>query len=460
MKILLIIYDNDSYISWFPQSSALIAKVCLNEGHQVEIYNQDIHHYSEEHLLDYLNQTKFDVIGLSFIAGYYQYHKVLKISEAINKNKYRSNQTFIIGGYGPSPEPEFFLKKTQADICVRGEGIETIKYILRGDDLKSIAGIAYRDKEDVYINSNREVIKNVDEYPLSAYELFPVEIYRLLRMPHCENRFVMPMLSGMGCPFHCNFCQKMENGYRIRSNESIIDEIKFLKKKYNIGYIAFSDELLMVNKSRTASLCESFLKENLDIIWDCNGRLNFCEPQLLELMKRAGCVFINFGIESFNNHILKKMGKCLNTDQIVKGVETTLQAGISPGLNLIFGNINEGIEELNNSVNFLLKYDNQSQKRTLRPVTPYPGSPLYNYCIEKGLILDAEDFYTNKHLNSDLRTVNLNPSLSDEEFYRALMEANKTLLNNYYDKQKEEAMKQCEDLYLNQNTNFRGFRQT
>ena len=76
MRILLVIYDNDSYIHWFPQGLAYIAAVLLREGHEVEIYNQDLHHYPETHLLQYLNAEKFDVIGLSFIAGYYQYRKV------------------------------------------------------------------------------------------------------------------------------------------------------------------------------------------------------------------------------------------------------------------------------------------------------------------------------------------------------------------------------------------------
>src|SRR4030042_2752179 len=130
------------------------------------------------------------------------------------------------------------------------------------------------------------------------------------------------------------------------------------------------------------------------------------------------------------------MKKGLTVKQIEKGIENTLAVGISPGFNIIFGNIGETAESLKLGVDFLLKYDDHAQLRTIRPVTPYPGSPLYYYAIEKGLLKDCADFYENKHTNSDLLSVNFT-DLSDDEFYRVLFEANKTLLENYYKHQLE-----------------------
>ena len=89
MKILLVVYDNDSYINEFPVGMAYIASILQKKGHEVVIYNQDKHHYSDEHLTEYLNNNIFDVIGVGVVAGYYQYMKLLKISGAINKSKNR-----------------------------------------------------------------------------------------------------------------------------------------------------------------------------------------------------------------------------------------------------------------------------------------------------------------------------------------------------------------------------------
>ncbi|MDP7368136.1 MAG: cobalamin B12-binding domain-containing protein, partial [Candidatus Pacebacteria bacterium] len=124
MRILLISKDTDQYTSWFPQGLAYLAAVLLKEGYDVEIYNQDVHHYPDEHLTRYLNQKDFDVVGVGAIGGYYQYRKLLKISEAINNSKNRP--FYIIGGHCPSPEPEYFIKKTQADVIVIGEGELTV----------------------------------------------------------------------------------------------------------------------------------------------------------------------------------------------------------------------------------------------------------------------------------------------------------------------------------------------
>ena len=464
MRGCLIVYDNESYIHWFPQGVAYLAAVLKEIGVEVCIYSQDLHHYSEAHLTAYLDDNHFDFVGLSFIGGYYQYRKALMISEAINRSKHRP--FYIIGGHGPSPEPDFFLRKTQADAVVIGEGEETIVELLdviahKSKPLIEVKGIAYHDEHGKFIETGRrELIADIDSIPLPAYSLFPVEYYRLLRMPHCSSTdFVMPVLSGRGCTFKCNFCYRMDKGFRARSSAAIVEEIRLLKRDYGITYIAFSDELLMSSIARTEELCEAFISANLNVKWDCNGRLNYAKESLLRLMKKAGCVFINYGIEAMDDEVLKKMRKGLTTKQIIAGIEATLKVGISPGFNIIFGHIGDNADTLRKGVDFLLKYDDGAQMRTIRPVTPYPGSPLYYQAIEDGLLGGPEDFYDNKHLNSDLLSVNFT-DLTDEAYYDELASANKALLGNYIQKSGLSMLSKVDDLYAHRDASFRGFRQS
>ncbi|WDP89771.1 MAG: B12-binding domain-containing radical SAM protein [Desulfobacter sp.] len=463
MRVLLVVYDNDSYIHWFPQGLAYIAAVLKKQGCEVEIYSQDVHHFPDDHLTQYLDRNKFDIIGVSIIAGYYQYKKLLSISRAIERSRQRPAH-YIIGGHGPCPEPEYFLGKTGADVVVMGEGEETIVELCRAfanhAPLNDIKGIAYSDGGKVKINPRRELIQDIDTIPWPAYELFPIEYYRLLRMPHCSHSdFIMPLLSGRGCTFTCNFCYRMDKGFRPRSAQAIVEEISFLKKEYGITYIAFSDELLMSSKKRTREICEAFLKANLNIKWDCNGRLNYAVPEVLDLMKRAGCVFINYGIEAYDNQVLKKMNKALTISQIDKGIAATLAAGISPGLNMLFGHIGDTRETLNAAVEFLIRHDDGAQMRTIRPVTPYPGSPLYDEAIKRGLIEDIDDFYVNKHLNSDLFAANFT-DLTEDELYLELAEANTRLTRNYFENKKQGMVSQINALYTDRDPSFRGFRQS
>ena len=463
MRILFVVYDNDSYIHQFPMGLAYISSVLLRDGYDITIYNQDKHHYPDEHLTQYLNENKFDVVGISIIAGYYQYKKLLTISKAINKSNNRP--TYLLGGHGPSPEPEFFLQKTEADIAIIGEGEDTIIELMdalaNNKSLGKLKGIAYRQGDKVVVNQRRPLIKDVDSIPHPAWNLFPIDYHRLIRIgPHSQKTdFLMPVMSGRGCTFECNFCYRMDTGFRPRSNDSIIEEIEILKKDYRINYIDFLDELLMTSEKRTISLCESFLKAKLNVKWKCNGRLNYAKKEALQLMKRSGCTFINYGIESMDDTVLKNMKKGLTTEQVFKGVEATLAAGISPGLNIIFGNIGENKEVLMKGVEFLLKYDDGAQLRTIRPVTPYPGSPLYYNAIEKGLLKDCEDFYENKHINADLVAVNFT-DMSDDEFHQSLLEANTILLKNYYKNKLKNSLKEAKDLYQRKDATFRCFRQT
>lgn len=462
MRVLLVAYDNESYIHYFPQGLAYIAAVLEKEGHEVEVYSQDKFHYPDDHLTQHLNENRYDAVGVGVIGGYYQYRRLLRISEAVNRSKHRP--FYMIGGHGPSPEPEFFLKKTEADAVVIGEGEATIAELMEAvaghKSLGEVKGIAYRDGGDVVVNPRRPLVMDLDSLPLPAYHLFPMDYYRLMRLPYATNTdFVMAVSASRGCKFKCNFCYRMEEGWRSRSNESVIDEIGFLQRDYGITYIIFTGELLMASVESITSLCEAILRAGLKFKWFCDGRLNYATPEVLGLMKRAGCVFINYGIEAMDDQILKNMNKALTVKMVIKGIEATLAARISPGYNIIFGNIGESRETLDKGVEFLLKYDDGAQMRTIRPVTPYPGSPLYYHAIERGLLADCEDFYERKHVNSDLLSVNFT-DMSDDEFHRCLLEANTRLLTNYFQRRLEATLEQSKELYLKKNAGFRGFRQT
>jgi len=462
MRILLVVYDNDSFISWFPQGLAYVASIWRRTGHEVSIYNQDIYHWPERHLQEFLDSQAFDVVGVSVIGGYYQYRKLLKISEAINRSKRRP--FYVLGGHGPAPEPEYFMKKTEADVIVIGEGEDAaleIAEALEGKrELSSVLGIAYRDGSRCVRTGPRPLIQDIDEIPFPAWDLFPMDHYTLLRMPHIKNsERCLPVLSGRGCTFECNFCYRMDKGLRTRSIDNILEEVRVLKASYNVSYISFSDELLMSSVERTVNICEGIIKSGLDIKWDCNGRLNYAKPDVLRLMKQSGCVFINYGIESLDRRVLNTMKKGLSVKMIHEGIRNTLDAGISPGYNIIFGNIGETLESLRLGVDFLLKYDDHSQMRTIRPVTPYPGSPLYNYAIAHGLLKDCADFYESKHVNSDLLSVNFT-DLTDDEVHAALFEANVKLMDTYFENAKAKARAAAQKLYMERDATFRGFRQS
>jgi anaerobic magnesium-protoporphyrin IX monomethyl ester cyclase len=460
MNILFIILDNDSYLHYFPLGVAYLATIAKEEGHTVSIYQQDVHHYNNEHLKHYLEDNRFDIIGIGTISGYYPYRKLLEVSEIINNCSKRNKLKYIIGGHMPSADPEYFLKKTGADICVVGEGEETFRKLLMNScyNLYLIKGIYYQEYGVIHKTEKRELIKDLYTISIPDYNLFPMIYYRLQRFPNIErNEFSASVMTGRGCSFHCTFCYRISEGIRLRSTKSIIEEIKLLKEKYNITYIDFADDLTMYSKERSKELCNAILDSKLHIKWRCEGRLNYASKDILKLMKKSGCVFINYGIESLDNQVLKNIKKGLTKDIIIKGIENTLKVGISPGLNFMWGNIGDTKESLSRSVEFLIKYDDCSQIRTISPMTPYPGSEVFQEAIKRGLLKDTEDFYENKYKNSDLLTVNFT-DLDDKSFHQHLYVANWNLLKNYYDKKFGTSAKAFYNLYTGLDKNFRGMR--
>ena len=138
----------------------------------------------------------------------------------------------------------------------------------------------------------------------------------------------------------------------MRTPENLLDEVEMLYKNYGINFMSFQDDLLMSSVEHTEAVCLAFLKRNLPVKWSCNGRLNYCSEELLQLMKDAGCVFINYGIESMDQTVLNNMKKGLRPEMIVQGIEDTLKVGISPGLNFIFGNKGDNKETIKKAVDF------------------------------------------------------------------------------------------------------------
>lgn len=453
-------YDNEGAQNPIPMGPCYVAAYLKKNGvSDISYYSQDIYHYPEEHITDYLSKNNYDVVALGFTAGYFQHRKILKICNAINKAK---NRPFVVlGGHGPTPVPEFYMKLTGADAVVLGEGerpfLNLIRALENKTSLYDVKGVAFKDGNDFIVNERETPIKNLDTIPNPYYEPLPMEYYlnaKVFQMKRTDR--MINMITGRGCNYRCNFCQRLEKGIRFRSVGSVIDELKKYIRDFRITYVVFWDELFMFSEKRVAELTEGILKENIKINYWCTGRLNIVNPEILRMLKKSGCNYIDYGIEQFDNNSLQKMNKRQTEEEIVRGIELTQKAGIRIGFNIIFGNLGDTRESLRKSIELLDKYNDYGQLRVIRPVTPYPGSALYYTAIERGLISGPDDFY-NKHKNVELLTVNFT-NLSDNEFHKLLFETNREIINKYYGHIIDETIKQFYDVYFKEDVSFRGAR--
>jgi radical SAM superfamily enzyme YgiQ (UPF0313 family) len=460
VRILFIVYDNQSLHNPIPMGACYVSAYLRKHGYtDIRFYNQDVYHYPEEHLTRFLSENPFDVAGIGFVAGYYQHQKIKAICDAILKVK---NRPFVVlGGHGPTPVPEFYLRYTGADAVVMGEGevpfLNLVRALENNLPLSGVRGVAFRDGDDCVVNEREKPIRDLDSIPYPDYPLLPMEYYinaKFLRMTPTERQ--VAMITSRGCNYHCNFCQRLEKGIRFRSIPGVIDELKRYIRDYHISYVMFYDELFMFSEKRVEEFCSALQDEEIRIKYFCTGRLNTVNEHMARIMKESGCVSIDYGIEQLDDHALRAMRKRLTEMEIIQGIEITKKAGIDIAFNIIFGNIGDTRESLRKSLEFLKKYNDFSQLRVIRPVTPYPGSPLYDHAIMQGLLTGPEDFYA-KHRNLELPTVNFT-DIPNDEFVRLMFAANKEIIGDYYEYLKQQMIDSFTNVYFGDDYSFRGAR--
>ena len=461
MKILFIIYDNEGDHNMMPLGSLYIASFLRKHGYKdVHFYNQDVYRYPDSHLTEFLSQHPYDVVGLGFVAGYFQHRKIISLCRAINQSKCRP--FVVLGGHGPTPVPEFYLRETQADAVVMGEGelpfLDLVKAVESGAGLAGVRGVAYREGDNIYVNERQKPIQNLEEIPFPYVEGIPMEYYANAKPPadvRPTDR-VISMITGRGCNYKCNFCLRLEKGIRLRPMEAVVEEIKKYIREYNMSYFIFWDELFMVSEKRIVEFADTILREDIKIRYWCTGRMNIVNEKILQLMKRSGCAYIDYGIEQFDNQALMAMNKKQTEEQIIRGIEMTQKAGIPVAFNIIFGNIGDTRESLKKSLELLKKYNDYGQMRVIRPVTPYPGTPLYYEALSRGLLSGPDDFYA-KHLNLERLTVNFT-DIPDDEFYRLMLAANTEIIEDYYSYMGKKLTARFEQVYFSGDNDFRGAR--
>jgi len=390
MKVTLInppVRENQ-YPDQFPIGLAYIASVLLKAGHSVSVVDINARRYRKEEVQKMIENFDADVVGIGGMITTYSYVKWL-VSEI---RRMKPNIKIVVGGGVCSAIPKQFMEWTQTDIIVVGEGELTVVDLLDNlENLESVRGIWYRDKNGIHANPPRELIKDLDSIPFPAWELFPMDVY--LKNPtrgYMEKK--MNVLAGRGCPYRCTFCwHNFGDGNRTRSAENVVEEIKQLQSKYGVNIIIFEDELFTANKSFVMDFCRKIKEQKIKLKWDCQSRVNIIEKDILHVMKDAGCISVGFGVESGSQTMLDAMKKGTTVEQGKNAIRMMKEAGIRFHVTFMIGTPGETKETIWETVSFC-KELNIPHRIELFFATPFPSTPLYEYAKNKGLIKDEEKF--------------------------------------------------------------------
>ena len=215
-------------------------------------------------------------------------------------------------------------------------------------------------------------------YPLTSYPAFDASAYS-------ADGMVVPggMMTSRGCPARCTFCANYVTGraYRFRSTEDIIGEMVALADHHGVMHFPFWDDAFTALRPRLNALCDAIDAEPAlaGCTWTCITPGNMVRPHDLERMRAAGCVAINFGIESGDYNILKAIQKGQRPEHVRAAVRAAKQAGMVTIVNFMFGFPDEGVDELGRTLALMQELAPDTDYFNNRGVLmPFPGTAIYD----------------------------------------------------------------------------------
>ncbi len=385
-----------------PLGIAWLAAVLRENGFKdISLIDSMANRYSNEDIIDLLKKQGPDIIGISF--GTQIRFSTFDLARLIKKNF--PGVPLVVGGPHPTLTSQDTLENIpEIDIVVRGEGeisfLNLVKEIEKKGSLENVKGISFRDKKgEIVHNPDETAIEDLDSLPLPARDLLPMERYE--QTTNLSKKRSTNIMTSRGCPYRCVFCSVSKQwGHRIRqrSAKNVVDEIEFLLKNYPfLEGIRFFDDTFTINKPRVLEICDEIIKRKLSFVWECEARANTIDSEIVQAMKRAGCEFIDLGVESGSNKILKNIKKDITVEQAIEAVKVIKKAGIGLKIFIMHGLPGETYEDIKKTV-FLSRYlchklkaDGATQGITII----YPGTELEKIAKEMGTL--PKDFSWSKY---------------------------------------------------------------
>ncbi len=248
------------------------------------------------------------------------------------------------------------------------------------EKLARIRGLVWRRNDEIVMNFDRPFIKSLDDLPIPMHHLLPLDTYRI---PMIKGPYTF-IVTSRGCTAGCKFCIKhvsYQNSYRIRSPENIMEELWALNR-LGIHNIHMYADLFTLNRDQVVGMCNLIIKEGLKIKWTCNSRVDYVDEEELQLMAKAGCWFVSWGIESGNEMILKRIHKGYRMEQAHKALAWAKRAGVRNWGYFIIGLPGETVDTIRDTINFSKKLP--LDLALFHIAAPYPGTPFFFEVVENG----------------------------------------------------------------------------
>lgn len=338
------------------------------------------------------------VVGFSIVDFYgrFQLNMALCLAKALKER--HKEITVVFGGVGDEIRPDDTLRD-HADVVdfiieLDGEAalVELMRALERNDRPSafipnvclSLNGTVWRNRQELLPLRMRPA-PDFDGVPLELYRReMSLETFEALEKKgiRAEPRslFYLPYYNVKGCAYKCLFCGF---GYYLDMQpvEKTVRELKELRDRYDTRYFFFWNTTFNMTRRYADELCDAIIAEKLDIRWTDSARPHMIDEKLAKKMARAGCILLNFGLESASDNVLKHIRKGFTGKQAEEALRAVEAAGIMTRVNLIAGFFHEKPEDVAVTAAFL-----ERNARAIDMIGCFNG-----FYLNNGIIFDAKE---------------------------------------------------------------------
>ncbi|MFA6217530.1 MAG: radical SAM protein [Candidatus Omnitrophota bacterium] len=390
LKVLLVDPFDFSKHAWYRKSSypvplgLMYLQAYLKQNGYPRTFLRRFSAFDKKEVFSALSDLKPDIVGISSLTA--DRIQALAITSLIKQ--YNPLIKVILGGYHPT----FMYRQLMEnypfiDYIVRGEGELTLLKLLEtlkcGEATNKIPGLVCRDSRGKVLEGvPGEIIQDLDSLPFPCYDDIPITLLRK------ANYF--SVMASRGCVFKCSYCSGANfHGYRTRSRrvDNIIEELKYLKYRFNARAIYFSDAAFGSDPALADEFCEKILKEDLKMSFAFQTRAEYVNYGILKKLKMAGLRGITFGMESGSLNILKNAGRNPSLEILKKAVNYSKKLEIKTRINIIIGWPEETKNDINDTMGII--HDMRPNQIRIYTLVIFPGTNIYEQAKAEGIINDG-----------------------------------------------------------------------
>ncbi len=394
---------------WYMEGVASLAAVLEQAGHEVELFHMT-RPVGRDEFQDAIRKNRPDLAGFVTMTREYP-----QVKEYVLWAKDALDVPVISGSYHPTTLPEEVIATDGVDMLCRGEGeealLELVKRMDAGEDYTAIESIWVKQGEVVHRNAVRPLIEDIDVLPLPDFSIFDFSKLLSTRI----NTGVV--ILSRGCPYSCTYCsnKRMRDIYpnrnrysRFHSPEYSIEYLKKLLAAYpGVKYLNFRDDILPW-KGGWLERFTSLYRKEIGLPFICNYRANLVTPEIVRMLRQAGCYQMFFGVESGNDFIRNEvLNRHMSRDKIAQAFAACREAGIKTVAYNMVGLPYEDKAKVLDTVklNVEIKADH-----SLSPIYyPYPDTALFETAVSEGWVPEVYDYREDRFVDQ--------PSLPREQLY-------------------------------------------